>query len=115
MPIPVATSTPLKSSNHKGKTTVTSVETTFDGSKIVHDEKNDSVDLSNSLNKSENCKSIKSRIEKLRCYGEPPPLSPITMTARPKRAKLSIQTRKHGLPDQMIKLDSCFGDQIENK
>lgn len=93
MPTPVATSTPLKSFNDKGKTTVTSTETTFDGSTIVQTERNDSVQNFNSLNKSENSKSIKSRIEKLRGYGEPPPLSPITMTARPKRAKLSIQTR----------------------
>lgn len=95
-PSPMATSTPVKVSGHNEvvpPVTTSKVRSGLSATVSAANGPDNSFDLSSNLNRSANSKCVQSRIEKLRGYGEPPPLSPITMTVRPKRAKLSIQTR----------------------
>lgn len=93
-PGPIATSTPQRSNNRPSYVNENSVsaESTNDASL----RKNSSADCSDGSWNAKS-KNVHSRIEKLRGYGEPPPLSPISLCPRRKSSRLSIQTRVHKL------------------
>ena len=64
----------------------------------ISDESESSMNVSNDVEKSLKSKDTQSRIDRLRQYGEPPPLSPITISSvskvrpRARAVRLSIQT-----------------------
>lgn len=91
---PIATSTPERSNQRTSLANENSVssEPTNDAT-LKQNNSADSIDASWNAKS----KHVHSRIEKLRGYGEPPPLSPISMCSRRRSSRLSIQTRVHKL------------------
>lgn len=92
-PGPIATSTPQRSNQLPSLPNENSSTSEPTDVSLKQNNSADSSDVSWNATS----KSVHSRIEKLRGYGEPPSLSPIAMCSRRRSSRLSIQTRVHKL------------------